>query len=181
MYFDINKFKTYEASKLTSGTHNSILDMVKTRIKLETLCPGITFKDENYNRKLKLDCSAFYAQSGYEFLKVVSNKDNKIIIDVDYPKFDKTLETDFDGFTSLDQAFSILAVGNVHEVLKSEFYIRELLHRNKNDKKLLIKSCPDFIEGQKAYLMAKKFGLLEGQIDMLLKNAHKYMTKGYYM
>lgn len=182
MYFDINKFKMYEASKLASNTHNSILDMVKTRIKLEALCPGITFKDENYNRKLKLNCNAFYTQSGTEYLKVTSNNENKFTLDVDYSKLDKALEDDdFDGFTSLDEAFSILAVGNAHEILKTEFYVRQLLYRNKNDKKHLIKSCPDFVEGQKAYLMAKKFGQLENQIDMLFKNAHTYMSKEYHM
>jgi len=181
MYFDINKFKVYQANKLCEPVHNSILDMFLTRVKLEQLYPGITFMKENYNEKIKLDCNAFYVSSGTDYLDVVTLDKNKqnVIVDVNYPKLDKELESDFDGF-NLDQALSILAVGNLHEILKSEYYIKEIFNKNKQVKKDAIISSNNFMEDQKAYLLAKKFADFERKLKIIFNNAHDYMKNNYY-
>ena len=182
MYFDIDKFKRYQASKIASPTHYSILEMLDTRVKLEKLKPGITFQKENYNQKIGMDCSAFYTQSGTEYLKVdsIDEKNQRVYLDIDYHKLNLDIDDlYFDGFTSIDQAMSVVALGNIHEVLKSESCVREFLHKNKYYKKNSFESSSNFSECQKLYEIAKKFKSFEDKFNLIFSNAHTYMKKNY--
>lgn len=180
MDFNRQNLMTYKANKIASKTHNSIFDMLNTRMKLENFFPTITMLDKDYSRRIFVDCSAYYTQSGYDFLQVekVDAKNQRLVLKVDYPKLDKYLDDDNnEEFASLDQALSILALGNPIEILKSEPFIERTLRHNKHIKKMEIGDKIYGKNGRDIQEMADKFKSFDEEIRAILSLAHRYIEK----
>lgn len=176
---NISEQINYIVSKTLSKTHCSIQDMLDTRIKLEQMAPSITM-NSGYNKRVFLDCATYYAQSGLDYVEsdFIDVKNKRLTLRVDYKKLDKYLEGKNNSeFESLDQALSILAIGNPIEILKSENFIESTLRHNKYVKRNQIMNSVGFNEQESALQdLVKMFKGFEDRFRRMIERAHQHMT-----
>lgn len=176
---NINEQINYIVSKTLLKTHCSIQDMLDTRIKLEQMVPSITM-NRGYNKRIFLDCATYYAQSGLDYVEsdVIDVRNKRLSLKVDYKKLDKYLENKNNSeFGSLDQALSILAIGNPIEILKSENFIESTLRHNKDVKRNQIMNSTGFdIQETALQDLVKMFKGFEDRFRRIIECAHNYIT-----
>lgn len=181
MHFDINKFKGYMACKKRSQAVNSLLEAFENRYKLEKDDPGITFSNPHYGKDTRFAATAYYMSDGFDFLDVMKTYGNTdVSLAINKKKLDAFLDNDnYDSFDNISQALSVLALGNTHDILRSENFIRQTFQNNKLFKKAQLTSSPSFKLSPKTTAMKNNFRNISIMIDEFFKTAHAYIATDY--
>jgi len=183
MNYNVDKFKGYRACKLISKTFDTILDAFDVRCQVENLVPGFTFSKRDYGQGIDFSAKTYYVSDGFDFSDVDKIHDSTdISVAINKNKLDAYLEDDNnESFENINQALLIMAVGNIHDILRSENFIKATLYKNKAIKKEKIITHPSFRLSATISGVKECFGDFSKQVDRFFDSAHKYASQNPVM